>query len=67
MTRNKIRLLRIWKGYTQKEMAKLLEIEFRMYREIEENALQPDYQILEKVENLFNLKRGTMLYRKRLL
>lgn len=60
MKKNKIRLLRIWKGYTQQEMARLLRVNVDLYQKIENKIQKADSATLKEIEKVFDLRKGSL-------
>lgn len=56
---NKIRLLRTWKGYNTREIARLLKISHFDYLKTETNPT--DSTILNKIEEFYNLNYGSLV------
>ncbi len=52
---NRIRELRIEKGYTQKEMARLTGIPYSTYSNYENNNREPNLEQLRKIASVLNI------------
>lgn len=58
---NKLKRIRIEKGYTQKEVAKLLKISDTTYAGYEQSYREPDFYMLAKICQLFDISSDYLL------
>ncbi|MEV2911019.1 helix-turn-helix transcriptional regulator [Paenibacillus larvae] len=61
----KLQKIRQQRVMTQQEAAEILGITLRMYRHIEKGTRRPSYEILCKLEDLFQMSHRKLLARSR--
>ena len=59
--RNKLRLLRLQKGYKQDDVAKVVGISRRMYGFIESGCRNPSWSVVKRLENFFGIPASELL------
>lgn len=58
---NRLKELRKAKGFTQKEIAQMLDLKERTYKSYENNERETDSQVLVKIANLFDVSIDYLL------
>lgn len=58
---NRLKDLRISKGFTSKDIAQMLDLKERTYKSYENNEREPDSKILVKIANLFDVSIDYLL------